>query len=46
MAVKYNICSACQWFQKRLILEDKTVPKHCKNPKLREYFGEIVGGFP
>lgn len=44
--INYNLCTACFYYRKKLILEDKNVPKHCANIRLRDYFGEVAGGFP
>lgn len=44
--MKFDICTACQFFQPELKTYDKIVPKSCLNPRLAEWFGEVVGGFP
>lgn len=44
--MKYNLCSSCQFFQPRLLTEEKSIPKSCKCSFLHDVFGSDVGGFP
>ena len=44
--MRYDICSACQFFNPRQLTLDESIPKHCSHPVLSRVFGRSVGGFP
>lgn len=44
--MRYDICSACMWFQPRLLTEEYSIPKSCTCPSLNDVFSPDVGGFP
>lgn len=44
--MRYDICSACQYFHPRLLTLEENIPKHCTNPYYADYFGKSAGGFP
>lgn len=44
--MRYDICSACQFFNPLQITLEERIPKHCSCPRLRRIFGRDVGGFP
>lgn len=44
--MKYNLCSACVYFQPKLLTEEKSVPKSCNRDELFDLFGAESGGFP
>lgn len=43
---KFNLCSACQNLQPRILTATDNIPRSCLCPKLEEYFGGAHKGFP
>lgn len=44
--MKYDLCTACQFFQPSLLTEEKHIKKSCNNPLFHDLFSDAVGGFP
>lgn len=44
--MKYNLCSACIYFQPHLLTEEKSIPKSCLREEYHDVFGPDSGGFP
>ena len=44
--MKYNLCSACVYYQPRLLTEECSVPKSCLREEFSDVFGPTSGGFP
>lgn len=44
--MRFDLCTACTYFQAKLLTLEKASPKCCTCPRLLEWFGESVGGFP
>lgn len=44
--MKFNCCSSCIWYQRKLLTEHDNIPFSCNRPELADIFGCSVGGFP